>query len=141
MLRFSYIKEDRMSHRILIVDDEALCREPLKCYLTEAGYVIDEAENGLQAYELLAARPRSYSAVLLDWMMPAMTGIELVEKLQQTEGLAKIPVVMLTSVDEQDRIMAAVQAGVFDYLVKPVDRDLLVPMIAKAIELRSTVSG
>lgn len=122
-----------MSHKILIVDDEPLSIEALRHYLTEAGYEVDEAENGVVAYAMLSQDPNRYSAVVLDWMMPELSGIELVEQLQRSELLNHIPVVMLTGVDERDQIIEAVQAGVFDYLIKPVEKDLLVPMVEQAV--------
>ena len=129
------IQGGTMSHKILIVDDEALSREALLHYLEAVGYQVDQAENGMQAYERLSSQQGDYAAVVLDWMMPEMTGIELVQKLQQSPDLSTIPVVMLTSVDERDKIINAVQAGVFDYLIKPVDKDLLINMVAKAVEI------
>lgn len=126
-----------MSQKVLIVDDESLSLAALRHYLTEEGYQVVHAENGLKAYELLSHHPEAYSAIVLDWMMPEMTGIELVKELQQSPVLSRVPVVMLTSVDERDQIIAAVQAGVFDYLIKPVDKDLLIAMVAKAIEQSS----
>jgi CheY-like chemotaxis protein len=119
--------------KILMVDDEPCGIQVLTQYLTEAGYDVMTATNGKEAWKILTEHPKSVDVLISDWMMPEMSGIELLAKIQRQEKLKQIPVIMLTSLHERDEIIQAVQTGVFDYLTKPVDKDLLLSMVERAI--------
>lgn len=121
-----------MVKKILIVDDEPLSLKVLEQYLGAAGYDTECAVNGVEAWRMLKTRSGAFSALVLDWMMPEMDGVTLLKKMQTEPLLAAIPAIMLTGVEEQDDILEAVQAGAFDYLVKPVEKDLLLAMIERA---------
>ncbi len=100
---------------ILVAEDERRVRSFIARGLTEEGFVVREAADGLAAATLLAAQP--FELVLLDWMLPHKTGFELLGELRQ--GGQRTPVIMLTAKDEvRDRI-EALNAGADDYVVKP----------------------
>lgn len=118
---------------ILIVDDDPLVLKALSIYLTEAGYRVATAENGATAWQLLQTEPQRFSLIILDRMMPVMSGIELLHKIYILPALRKIPIVMLTSHAEREDVGAAVIAGVYDFLYKPIDQDLLILVVKRAI--------
>ena len=83
------------NERILIVDDEIAIREMIRIALELSGFDCIEAEDALQAHhKIVDERP---SLVLLDWMLPGMTGVELCRRLKRDETLNEIPVIMLTA--------------------------------------------
>ena len=103
--------------KILIVEDEAAVRELLAATLLGAGYSVLEAANGSEAQESVAAeRP---SLILLDWMLPGMSGLELAKWLKKDQQLADIPIIMLTARDEENYKVLGLEAGIDDYVTKP----------------------
>jgi len=118
--------------KVLVVDDNPLTKETLTQQLYDGGYEVVSAEDGIEAWSKLQTSQR-FSAVVLDWMMPKMSGIQLLQKMQKAEDLCRIPVIMLTNVDEKDNIIEAALTGAFDYLVKPAEKELLIKMLNKAI--------
>lgn len=117
----SLVFEDRTSRiegyfalRILVVDDEETLRTSIAQSLREEGYAVDEASNGIDAD--CKAMALDYDLVLLDWMLPGMSGIDLLKKLRLKRSM---PVLLLTARDSiQDRVVG-LDLGADDYLVKP----------------------
>lgn len=106
-----------VQNAILIVEDEVAIAEMVQSALDKAGF--DAVVAGDAASAEKAIRERSPALILLDWMLPGLSGIEFVRRLKREEATRPIPVVMLTAkVEEQDRI-AGFEAGVDDYVVKP----------------------
>ena len=104
-------------HRILIVDDEAAIRDMLSIALDAAGFNVLEANNAQLAHaSIIDNQP---DLVLLDWMMPGTTGLELLRRLKRDELTAKIPIIMLTAKAEEDSKIAGLDAGADDYIHKP----------------------
>ena len=105
---------------ILVVDDSALMRGLVKRAIQNFGdageLAITEAVNGQEA--LLALRSASVDLVLLDWNMPVLDGLSFV-KAVRAEGV-RIPIVMISAVTDPQRILEAAEAGVSDYIEKPV---------------------
>lgn len=106
------------TYQILIAEDEPALRFLLQETLEDEGYNVVEAEDGKQAQEKLSSHP--FDLVILDYMMPEATGIEVCEWLRQSGGVnAQKPVILLTAkAQEKDRIRAE-QAGVSLYMSKP----------------------
>jgi two-component system chemotaxis response regulator CheY len=124
------MKDDFGHLRVLLVEDVAEYRRYLSLLLGKIGVVdVDGAENGLDALVLL--RMRDYDIVFTDWKMPGMTGLELLEAIRADERLRRLPVVMITSETLRDSIIRAAQAGVDDYLAKPVTLDKLAEKLRK----------
>ena len=104
-------------HTILLVDDEAAIRDMLSLALEAADYNVLVAENAQQAHATII--DRHPDLVLLDWMMPGTTGLELLRRLKRDELTAKIPVIMLTAKTEEDSKISGLDAGADDYISKP----------------------
>lgn len=123
------------SERILIVDDEAAIREMIAIALELAGFECLQAEDALAAHHLIVdERP---GLILLDWMLPGMSGIELARRLKRDEGTREIPVIMLTARGEEDNKIQGLDAGADDYITKPFSTRELISRI-KAVLRRSS---
>ncbi|MCC6863092.1 MAG: EAL domain-containing protein [Bryobacterales bacterium] len=107
------------TNRLLVVDDEALNRDMLSRRLERSGYRVVAAENGQQALE--AVRSGDIDLVLLDHMMPGMSGVEVLRLLRATYSPDQLPVIMVTALNESTRTVEAFGAGANDYGTKPVD--------------------
>jgi class 3 adenylate cyclase len=117
---------------ILIVDDNADNRDVLARHLGRQGYRVLLADNGRQALELAAAHP--VDLVLLDIIMPGMSGFQVLERLKADEQLRHVPVIMLTALGLVDGIARCIEMGAEDYLPKPFDRVLLRARIGACLE-------
>lgn len=103
---------------ILVVDDQQPMRKTIAFILRQAGFKhIDFAEDGDAAWEIIARG--LVDLVLLDWNMPRMSGMELLERIRSHPSVSKLPVIMVTAEAHQDLVVAAIAAGVTDYVVKP----------------------
>ena len=104
--------------RILVVEDQRTVRKLLVQSLISLGYSqIREAENGLKALDLL--RAEAFNLVITDVEMPQMDGLALLGAIRQDPALSPIPVLMVTVVDQKDKIIQAIKTGVSGYIVKP----------------------
>jgi two-component system cell cycle response regulator len=108
---------------ILVVDDDMLNRVVLSTNLQEDGYLVEMAENGKQALEMLAAKP--FDVVLLDLLMPEMDGYQVLEQMKADSTWRNIPVIVVSSLDEMESILRCIEMGATDYLPKPFDAALL----------------
>ncbi len=116
--------------RILIVDDEAAIREALAQKLSKEGYSCLMANNGKEALNLFYKE--NFSLMISDIKMPEMDGLELLTRVM-TLG-PPIMVIMMTGYAEIDMVMKALHLGAYDFIVKPLDLDLVVFTIKKALE-------
>jgi len=113
-----------MSRTILIVDDEAPIREMLGFNLKLAGFSFLEAETAAAAKAVI--QQQMPDLILLDQMMPGMTGIEFAKQLKQNSHTQNIPIIMLTAKAEEDTKVAGLESGADDYMVKPISpRELI----------------
>jgi signal transduction histidine kinase len=109
--------------RILVVDDERLNRILLSTNLEESGYTVETAEDGRQALQMLGAQ--SFDAVLLDLIMPRMDGYQVLAEMKRDALLRRIPVIVISSMDEMESIVRCIEMGATDYLAKPFNPVLL----------------
>ncbi|MBW4476800.1 MAG: response regulator transcription factor [Tolypothrix brevis GSE-NOS-MK-07-07A] len=108
--------------RILLVDDEVELTNPLSRVLTREGYTVDAAYDGTNGSQL--ACEGNYDLLILDWMLPGKTGLEICQQLRRTGKVT--PVLFLTAKDTLDDRVEGLDAGADDYLVKPFElRELL----------------
>lgn len=120
--------------RCLVVDDERMNREVVIANLRASGYETLSAEDGQQAWLTLNAAPDDFDVILLDRRMPRMDGMELLAKLKADSRLRNIPVIMQTAQASSEDVIEGIKAGVYHYLAKPLDRQLLLSVTAAAIE-------
>ena len=118
--------------RILIVDDDAANREVLSRRLEREGHATAAAENGATALDL--ARAGGFDLVLLDMMMPGLSGFEVLSRLKSGEATREIPVIMISALDEIDSTARCIEAGAEDYLPKPFNPVLLRARINASLE-------
>lgn len=102
--------------QILVIDDERDLCEILQFNLTAVGYVVDTAFSGEEAIRKDIAR---YDLLLLDVMMPGMSGFELAEQLKNSEATAAIPIIFLTALGDESDILQGFDLGADDYISKP----------------------
>jgi putative two-component system response regulator len=113
-------KEKNMGSLVLIVDDEYIGRETLQSVLEGEGYDLEMAENGFQAIE--KAKQLLPDVILLDVMMPGMTGFEVCQRIRSDPQIAEIPIIILTALDDRESLLNALKAGADDFISKPFDR-------------------
>ena len=106
----------------LVVDDSRVVRRVARRILETQGFTVREAEDGQQA--LLACREAMPDSVLLDWNMPVMNGLEMLERMR-AQGYDQVKVLMVTTEAENDFIIRALNAGADEYLMKPFDAEAL----------------
>lgn len=126
------------SKRVLIVDDEAPIREMIAVALEMAGYECLEAANANAAHALIV--DNTPDLVLLDWMMPGLSGVDFARRLRKDETTADVPIIMLTAKDDEENKIKGLEAGVDDYITKPFSPRELVARL-KAVLRRTTPKG
>ncbi|ODS23064.1 phosphate regulon transcriptional regulatory protein PhoB [Candidatus Endobugula sertula] len=102
---------------ILIVDDEAAIRDMLRIALEMEGYHCLEAVDAREAHSTIIDSPPSL--ILLDWMLPGSSGIDLARRLKKDELTTSIPIIMLTAKGEEDNKVQGLEVGADDYITKP----------------------
>lgn len=123
---------------ILIVDDEAAIREMIAAALEMAGYKTLEAASAQEAHRLII--DQNPDLILLDWMMPQVSGIEFARRLKRDKATSEIPIIMLTAKGEEDHKITGLEAGSDDYITKPFSPRELVARL-KAVLRRTTPAG
>ncbi|MBA4374461.1 MAG: chemotaxis protein CheY [Thermodesulfovibrio sp.] len=119
--------------KILVVDDFSTMRRIVKNILKQLGYEnIEEAEDGAQGYSKL--KSGGFGFVVSDWNMPNMDGLEMVNKIRSDPELKDMPVLMVTAEAEKDKVIAAIKAGVNNYVVKPFTAEILKEKMDKIAE-------
>jgi two-component system phosphate regulon response regulator PhoB len=124
--------------KILIVDDEPAIRDMIAVALEMAGFQCLEAATAKDAYAL--AVDEKPQMILLDWMLPGTTGIELARRLKRDDLCNDVPIIMLTAKSEEDNKILGLEAGADDYITKPFSPRELVARL-KAVLRRTTPQG
>jgi two-component system alkaline phosphatase synthesis response regulator PhoP len=125
---------DLSGSRVLIADDNEQNRELLDAYLADEGYEILMANDGQETMDVVAASQPDL--ILLDIMMPRMSGYEVCEQLKSNPDLQGIPVLMVTALNEMGDIEKAVKAGCDDFLTKPVNQLELKTRVRSLLRVR-----
>ena len=118
--------------RILVVDDNATNRDLLTRQLSRSGHEVAEAEGGLEA--LARLERDTFDLILLDLMMPVISGFEVLGRLKANPRTRDIPVIMISALDDLDSIVRCIEAGAIDYLPKPYEAVLLRARIGASLE-------
>lgn len=118
------------TQRILVVEDEAPVRQMIAFNLSRAGFTVDEAEDSASARVRIAdARP---DLVLIDWMLPDSSGLELTRTLRRDDAYRDLPIIMLTARAEEKNKVLGLDSGADDYITKPFSsRELLARVNAR----------
>jgi adenylate cyclase len=125
-------REGLHASRILIVDDNAANRDVLERRLAREGHQVVSATNGASALELATAQ--EFDLILLDLIMPEMSGFEVLRRLKAAEHTNHIPVIVISALDELDSVVRCIEAGAEDYLTKPFNPILLRARIGASLE-------
>ena len=107
----------------LVVDDSSVVRKVARRILEEIDFIVEEAEDGQEAYD--KCRQEMPDAILVDWSMPVMSGLEFLKQLRGYVGGERPYVVFCTTENDIGQVALAFRAGASDYMMKPFDRDLL----------------
>lgn len=121
------------SRRVLVVDDDEINLEILMECLSRCGDEVKAVESGMEAIEVLQTNPDGFDIILLDRMMPQMSGIEVFSYIQNHPRLQQIPVVMQTAAATRGDIESGLAAGILYYLSKPYNREGLFAIMSTAI--------
>lgn len=126
-------------HKILIIDDEPAIREMVAVALEMADFEVLEAENAQVGHSLIVdQRP---DLVLLDWMLPQVSGIELARRLKRDDSTADVPVIMLTAKSEEDNKLQGLEGGADDYITKPFSTRELIARIRAVLRRTSAAAA
>ena len=123
-----------MAEKILIIDDDVDTLRLVGLMLERKGYDIRTASNGAQA--LVSAKAEHPDLIVLDIMMPDMDGFEVTRRLRADPTTAGIPIAMFTAKGQLEDKVAGYDAGVDEYLTKPIERDELISTIRKQLASR-----
>lgn len=115
------------THSILIVDDESSIRDMLKMALESSGFQVDDASNAKIAQEKI--NDTMPDLLLLDWMMPGTSGVELVKRLRQEDSTRLLPIIMLTAKADDEHSIQALDSGADDYITKPFSPKALIARV------------
>ena len=111
--------------RALIVDDSKATRMILARTLQEFGYSVVEAADGQEALAELSKSEQVPDLIMTDWNMPVMNGLDFLREVRKTKRFASSAVVMVTTRTEMDQIVAALEAGANEYVMKPFTKEIL----------------
>lgn len=118
--------------RILVVDDAQTMRRIIVNLLRQLGFTnMTEADDGTTAWEKLSTE--HIDLIISDWNMPKMTGIDLLKRVRESETYKNTPFIMVTAEGKRENVIAAVQAGVSNYIVKPFNAATLKEKMTKVI--------
>jgi two-component system chemotaxis response regulator CheY len=120
-----------MSATVLVVDDSATVRQQVGAALLQAGFKVQEAQDGVEGKSRIMAG--GIDCVICDVNMPNKNGIEMVEEVKTDTKFGKLPIVMLTTEGAKELIERAKKAGACGWIVKPFKADLLVAAVNKLV--------
>ena len=119
--------------KILLVDDSKTMRNIQKKVLEALGGVeFAEAGDGLEALTAIAATPEGFALILVDWNMPNMDGLTLVQRIRENDK--RTPMIMVTTEAEKIRVVEAIKAGVNNYVIKPFTPPALMEKVTQTLD-------
>lgn len=126
---------DGSTFQILIVDDEPVNRQVFTNYLSLQNYTISQASNGLEALELLESGFKP-DLILLDVMMPRLTGYEVTRKIRETWQANELPILLLSAKNQVSDLVVGLDVGANDYLTKPISKDELLARLKTHLNIK-----
>jgi two-component system chemotaxis response regulator CheY len=132
-----HTKETPGLGRVLIVEDEDTVRKVTRLTLQQAGYDVEEAEDGGKAVEVInsGANPLMVDAIICDIRMPRINGMEAIAYFRSQ--YPSVPIIVQTGFPDIEMATSLLKEGVAEYLVKPVEKDALLAAVARAVERRT----
>ena len=118
---------------VLVVEDDLLNLEMISEELEEKGFEVLKAASGIEALRLLEKTTKQIKVIILDWMMPEMSGLELLGLLKEDNDFKHIPVIIQTAKSLPENIVQGMDSGAYQYLIKPFDNDVLFSMVRSAV--------
>ncbi|NVL91653.1 MAG: response regulator [Desulfobacterales bacterium] len=126
-------RDETMSHRILVVDDDILVLEALQELLTSSGYEVRVATRGQEALEMLDQQ--EFDLLILDVVMPKMTGLDVCKEVRKRgDEMSKVKIILLTAKTEPKDVKVKEKYGCDLYLTKPIDAGKLKELIRDTLE-------
>ncbi|MGQ4556801.1 response regulator [Halobellus sp. GM3] len=117
-----------MTHKIVIADDDDTIREIVEFKLSGRDRSVTAFENGRECWEHLESGD-SPDLIVLDVMMPGLTGLQVLERIREADGLSSVPVIMLTSRGREEHVVEGFERGATDYMTKPFSPNELVARV------------
>src|SRR5262245_14260660 len=128
----------RVEHGVLlVVDDDEMTRDMLSRRLERIGYTVTAAADGNLALDLIAREV--FDVILLDIKMPGLSGFQVLQAIRRIHSVTDLPVVMVTSSDDSDSIVEALELGANDYVTKPIDFPVTIARVRTQLLLRRMV--
>jgi two-component system, OmpR family, alkaline phosphatase synthesis response regulator PhoP len=125
--------------RILVVEDDRDIADLVSRYLEKAGFVVDRAENGTDALQMIASK--APDALVLDLMLPQVDGLEVCRRVRATDRTAAVPIIMLTARGEESERIVGLELGADDYLAKPFSPKELVARVRALLRRAQRTPG
>ena len=119
---------------IFVVEDEEDIQDLIRHHLTKEGYAVTTAGNGMEAVKAILRKPPDL--VLLDLMLPGLDGLDVCRMLKKESKTADIPILMVTAKDEESDVVAGLELGADDYIVKPFRMKELIARVRTALRRR-----
>lgn len=120
-----------MSNRILIVEDEIDIGRLLHMQVQNMGYIAEQVSSGEEALALLNKRP--YDLLILDWMLPGLSGVEIAQLVRKMNSMKSVGILMLTAKSAPEDIVEGLDSGADDYITKPFSTDVLKARISSLL--------
>lgn len=129
------VAHDGGGARLLVVDDSEMNRDMLSRRLRRVGYEVEVASDGQQALEMVGGN--SFDAVLLDVMMPGISGLEVLLRVRAEHDMTALPIIMATARNDSEDIVRALELGANDYVTKPIDFSVITARLGTHLKLRA----
>ncbi len=117
---------------LLVIDDNETSRDLMRRQLERQGHIVTAAESGKQTLDILQGR--TFDLILLDIMMPEMSGFQVLQRLKSSDAYGDIPVIVISALDDTDSVVRCLRTGAEDYLLKPFNPVLLKARIRTCLE-------
>ena len=129
---------DQMQGALLVVDDSEMNRDMLSRRLIRRGYQVSAAADGRQALDMVTTQ--AFDLILLDIMMPGLSGLDVLQTLRQAYTAAELPIIMATAKDQSEDIVTALRLGANDYVTKPIDFAVTLARIQTHLSLKGAMA-